>query len=123
MKTYKLIKEDFGIQIPVIPPKLGFDLGTITTKIMVESVAKADDAIIAKIVDIAVKNGINYVFVLNEEYIHNALSKQIPQKVIPYLDYKTIKKCPTCGHELIYGSKFCDQCGQKLDWEVDDENS
>ncbi len=42
--------------------------------------------------------------------------------VKPYKDYKTIKQCPACDHELIYGSKYCDQCGQKLNWEESDDN-
>jgi formate dehydrogenase maturation protein FdhE len=52
-----------------------------------------------------------------------ALEKQIPQKVknsgerIPFEWY-----CPTCGEVLCddgykdTGIKYCDQCGQKLDW-------
>lgn len=57
-----------------------------------------------------------------------ALEKQIPKKVknsgerIPFEWY-----CPTCGELLCDDGykdtdiKYCDRCGQKLDWGDDDE--
>lgn len=48
-----------------------------------------------------------------------ALEKQIPKKPIkhfvnpfgfPYYE------CPICGESDVCGQKYCDECGQKLDW-------
>ena len=57
-----------------------------------------------------------------------ALEKQIPKKVVK--EGKWIYKCPCCGEcaETDCGDAFydyrldyCNGCGQKLDWEDDDE--
>jgi len=116
-KFLKIPEFEFGMQIPLNPPEISFDLNTITQKIMVESIETVDDAILANIIDIAKAKGISTLIVLNKNNIAEALEKQVPKKVKRFLDYKTIKMCPECGHELIYGSKYCDKCGQKLDWE------
>lgn len=47
-----------------------------------------------------------------------ALEKQIPRKPVEngYRDGELV--CPYCGSELddIYKPRFCDYCGQRLDW-------
>ena len=61
-----------------------------------------------------------------------ALEKQIPKKPVVYMI--TVEKtregesreiiseahCPRCGVNILFprgcGSKYCDECGQKLDW-------
>ncbi|MDD7743633.1 MAG: hypothetical protein PUJ31_05060, partial [Prevotella pectinovora] len=61
-----------------------------------------------------------------------ALEKQIPQEPVVYMI--TVEKtregesreiiseahCPRCGVNILFprgcGSKYCDECGQKLDW-------
>ena len=61
-----------------------------------------------------------------------ALEKQIPKKPTP-IDYEKYINvidnarflrgaywCPNCKHVVKTGS-FCSDCGQKLDWEDDDE--
>lgn len=52
-----------------------------------------------------------------------ALELQIPQKVIYGYDDQDDIKCPKCGYAVGYmdnydfrGSKYCEECGQKLDW-------
>lgn len=50
--------------------------------------------------------------------IDKAIDKQIAMKP-EYEDYDAI--CPVCGHEFEYGinewgSAFCQDCGQALDW-------
>lgn len=54
-----------------------------------------------------------------------ALEKQVPKKVVP----RHIRKydgfddgeCPTCGNSVLRdgfsNDVYCDDCGQKLDWE------
>ena len=50
-----------------------------------------------------------------------ALEKQIPEKVIIVSNLETY--CPYCENELIdnyYDFSYCDKCGQKLDWSVEE---
>lgn len=63
----------------------------------------------------------------------NALEKQIPKKpeyeADGYADGELVydyAKCPICGHDFEYGindwgCKYCYDCGQKLNWESDEE--
>lgn len=67
---------------------------------------------------------------LTIEEIAEAVSKQIPKKVvtkttyydelIAYDTYKTIETkrhlCPLCKTALFHVQKYCENCGQKLDW-------
>lgn len=49
------------------------------------------------------------------------LEKQIPKKPDFTAD-KEFALCPCCnGKGLFDKQKYCDNCGQKLDWEDDDE--
>lgn len=65
------------------------------------------------------------------EMVIQALEKQIPKNVsglrtkVKALDVETKQvltydcaKCPSCGKWLSQVSKYCEYCGQKLDWEV-----
>jgi precorrin-4 methylase len=68
---------------------------------------------------------------LNLEKIAEAVSKQIPKKVvvkttyydelIAYDTYETIETkkhlCPLCKTALFHVQKYCENCGQKLEWE------
>ena len=45
-----------------------------------------------------------------------ALEKQIPKKVIAGVRCK----CPSCGELFASDWKFCFECGQKLDWTVEE---
>ena len=54
----------------------------------------------------------------------SALEKQIPEKPKQYTDtFKmTYYFCPICEYVRITGNqKRCDVCGQKIDWEVENE--
>lgn len=51
----------------------------------------------------------------------NALEKQIPKKAIPCSPNSTWTKCPVCGATDI--DKYCGKCGQRLDWEDEDEGN
>ena len=56
----------------------------------------------------------------------SALEKQIPKKPKQYTDtFKmTYYFCPICEYVRITGNqKRCDVCGQKIDWEVENELS
>jgi rubrerythrin len=50
--------------------------------------------------------------------------KQIPKKPKQYTDFfkTTYYFCPICEYVRITGNqKRCDVCGQKIDWEVENE--
>jgi hypothetical protein len=52
----------------------------------------------------------------NMELIINALEKQIPKKPI-FTEDKQFALCPCCDMKgLTDKQKYCDNCGQKLDW-------
>jgi hypothetical protein len=107
---------DFGTQIHVCPPKFDETNYTLNINVGIQTAKAVDDAIIAEVYKIAKKDGITHLIVLDRENVKKALMKASAKKVYNVPGYKTIKACPTCNHELIYGSKYCDQCGQKLDW-------
>lgn len=48
-----------------------------------------------------------------------ALEKQIPKKAIEHKQKIGFPfyECPTCGEIDILWQNYCDNCGQKLDWE------
>ncbi|MEG0898478.1 MAG: hypothetical protein RSF40_02050 [Oscillospiraceae bacterium] len=59
-----------------------------------------------------------------------ALQKQVPKKVVNFTELLTdgetqyqFDRCPVCNHCLIEGLdlNYCTECGQKLDWNVEDE--
>ena len=50
-----------------------------------------------------------------------ALEKQIPMKP-DFTEDKEFALCPCCnGKGLLNKQKYCDNCGQKLDWSDDNE--
>lgn len=48
-----------------------------------------------------------------------ALEKQIPRKVKELNNRKDlyVASCTSCGYLVYRNQKYCDGCGQKLDWE------
>lgn len=73
---------------------------------------------------------------VNTKKIAEAVEKQIPQKV-RYLQPLTIDtvvgglktnksasiitECPNCRNRARKNNKYCNECGQKLDWSDDDD--
>lgn len=57
----------------------------------------------------------------NMEMIVQALEKQIPKKP-DFTEDKEFALCPCCnGNGLADKQKYCDNCGQKLDWSEESE--
>ena len=108
---------ELGMHIPVNPPKIDVDLGTITHKFMVDSYNKLDEAILAKIYQIAKDNGVTTLIVLDEEHTKDALEKSCAKKAPLRPGYNTIHMCPVCGRDLIYSARYCYECGQKVEYE------
>ena len=55
-----------------------------------------------------------------------ALEKQIPKKVKQYNDksifiHEGVFYCPSCQENVSMDDVYCCQCGQSLDWEVENE--
>ena len=44
-----------------------------------------------------------------------AVNKQVPKK--PIESEFTPLICPDCEAKVILGQKYCDNCGQRIDWE------
>ena len=53
----------------------------------------------------------------------NAISKQIPQKVVRYFEIDYSAECPACNGRIQAHTSHrnCKWCGQKLEWSGDDE--
>ena len=94
-------------------------------KIIIERNKAVDSAVIMEIQKIAVENGIETKFVLNEKNIIDAIKKQIPighhhTRIDKIKDKARISICPSCLGCIITKEKeypnFCTWCGQKLDW-------
>ena len=64
------------------------------------------------------RNDISYETMLYNERAIGALLKQIPELVNHERTFWTYKHyCPACSDLLCReGLKYCDNCGQKLDW-------
>lgn len=55
-----------------------------------------------------------------------ALEKQIPKKPNKCVGFsESLFICPTCGRKqpIMYGQYHCKECGQKLDWNTDKEET
>lgn len=93
---------------------------SVVEKIIIERNKSVDSAVIMEIQKIAIENGIETKFILNEKNIINAFKKQIPQKVNISLKgttgWNTKCHCPVCYKDLFDSPKYCSHCGQLIDW-------
>ena len=96
------------------------NIESIIDRIIIERNKSVDSAVIMEIQKIAIENGFETKFILNEKNIINALKKQIPQKVNISLkgttDWNTKCYCPVCHKDLFDSQKYCSRCGQLIDW-------
>lgn len=49
-----------------------------------------------------------------------ALKKQIPKKPVICDGFMTVARCPVCNDVLSFLSKHCKDCGNKIDWKVEE---
>lgn len=93
---------------------------SMVDKIIIERNKNVDSAALMEIRKMAIENGIETKFILNEKAIMNALVKQIPQKAKITLhgttDWNTRCRCPICDKDLFDSQKYCTECGQRIDW-------
>lgn len=91
--------------------------GEVVEKIVIERNKKVNGLIFGEIQKIAKENGIDTKIVINEKAVISALERRIPQKpVTPWDSLTKTPECPYCYHGLLEGQKYCDECGQALDW-------
>ncbi len=89
----------------------------LTERIIVERHKTIDNMILGEIRQIATENGIDTKIVINEKAVISAFKRFTPQKpVIPWDSISQIPECPNCCHVLLIGQKFCNGCGQALEW-------
>ena len=93
----------------------------VTDKIVVQMLDNYETAVAAEIASAARATGASDVTVLNKEAIMAALSKQIPKKPEGLAKNELYGKCAVCGQLVHVGNRYCDQCGQAIDWGADNE--
>ena len=93
---------------------------TVTEKLACEFVEKYDDFIAEEIAREARAAGISDCTVLNKKAILEAIEKHIPKKPVDLKQCGLYGRCAVCGKVVHVGERYCDQCGQKLDWGEED---
>lgn len=100
---------------------------SVTDKIVAQMVDNYENVIAAEIANAARAAGASDVTVLNKHAIMDALMKRTPRKYARRKFSETIDApvCPTCGADSISyrRCKFCPDCGQAIDWRIDDEEN
>ena len=91
----------------------------VTDKIVVQMMDNYESAVAAEIASAARAAGVSDVTVLNKEAILDALNKQIPKKPADLAKCELYGHCAVCGKLVHIGERYCDQCGQALDWSTD----
>ena len=124
-------KPEYMLNLTIQPLKFEESMGfeeSITYKCGIAVAENFDEAVHREIIDIAKEEGLNSLFLLNKKDIASALKKQIPKKPInktkcdctiaKLYENCNIVVCPCCGGRLKLKSKgkYCDKCGQALDW-------
>lgn len=101
--------------------KINFDglQMSVIDKIVVQMAEKYDNAVAAEIANAARAAGASDVTVLNKVAIMEALDKQSPKKPVGLAKNELYGKCAVCGQVIHVGNRYCDQCGQKIDWGAD----
>ena len=90
---------------------------SVTEKLYVKMVYNYEAAVAGEIASAARAAGVTDCTVLNKEAILAALNKQIPKKPVDLAKSELYGNCAACGKVVHIGERYCDQCGQALDWE------
>ena len=109
---------DFGIQIPVCPPKINDEnfMLEITNAVTSARLKALDDEILAEIVRIAKEADIAHLVVLDKENVVEALTKASAKKVRYIAAWAgDLEVCPSCDSTLSFTDMYCPRCGQKLE--------
>lgn len=93
----------------------------VTGKLYVQMVDNYETAVAEEIASAARSAGVTYCTVLNKKAILDALNKQTPKKPTDISKSEPYGRCAVCGQTVHVGNRYCDQCGQALDWGTDNE--
>lgn len=91
--------------------------GSVTTEIAVKMAERYEDAVVKQIAMEAKLAGVADCTVLNKAAILEALQKQIPKEPVELAKSELYGRCAVCRKVVHVGERYCDQCGQALDWE------
>lgn len=92
-----------------------------TTNLIAQMVDDYEDYVVERIAKSARENGISDLTVLNKRMILDAIKKQSAQKPVDVSKSELYGRCAVCGQVVHVGNRYCDQCGQKIDWGDSDE--
>jgi hypothetical protein len=86
---------------------------------------KFDEEIFGICNQILTESGVKSEFVLNKDFIVNAVKKATASKPLFIVGDYDLPICPECKQMVDYVEKsrpeYCSECGQKLDWSDEDE--
>ena len=86
-------------------------------RITIKRNREIDTVALCTIKEIVRENGIEREYTLNDKAIINAFKKQMPKKpVIPFDSIDQQHECPECLNWVHKPQRYCDECGQALDW-------
>lgn len=88
----------------------------VTEKLYVQMEDNYETAVVEEIVSAARSAGVTDCTVLNKKAILEAINKQIPKKPTDIAKSELYGRCALCGQVVHIGNRYCDQCGQALDW-------
>ena len=91
-------------------------IGSLTREIVINMADRYEDAVVKKIAMEAKLAGVADCTVLNKTAILDALNKQTPKKPTDISKSELYGRCAVCGQIVHIGNRYCDQCGQALDW-------
>ena len=92
-----------------------------TTNLIAQMVDDYEDYVVEHIAKTARENGISDLTVLNKRMILSAIQKQSAQKPVDVSKSELYGRCAVCGQVVHIGNRYCDQCGQKIDWGEEDD--
>lgn len=91
----------------------------VTDKIIVQMVDNYENAVASEIASAARAAGVSDVTVLNKKAILEALQKQKPKEPVELAKSELYGRCAVCRNVVHVGERYCDQCGQALDWSIE----
>lgn len=99
-------------------------VASITQKYLVQRVKQMDTELMKACLEIAKDAGITDVYLINEDFVLNALKRQMPMDPDSHEHmWHMYHNCPVCGNNLkspgvlqFKNGSYCDQCGQKIQW-------
>ncbi len=82
---------------------------------------KFDEEIFGICNQILTESGVKSEFVLNKDFIVNAVKKATASKPLFIVGDYDLPICPECKQMVEDSENYCSECGQKLDWSDEDE--